>query len=84
MRYKIENILIIGGLILFFLYLINDNAMFNNILNVFIRNAHILMLLYIVIIYLSDTIRYIKQKVNTFLYPKWKRMKRTILNRIKS
>ncbi len=83
MKYTIENLLILAGIGLLMFNNAFEHDIINTIMNVLIRNAALLLAIYIVVIYLNDGLNYLKVKAQTYLSPKWQRFKRKLRSVVK-
>ena len=78
MKYKLENLLIWVIIGLFALKWMNDSTVIDDIMRVFVRNIHLLLLLYVIFIYFNDMIAYVSEKIKHFVIPRWRRFKRRL------
>ena len=77
MKTKLENLVILLLFGLVGLYLLGSSDLFLSILNPFIRNAHFLLVLYVLIVYLNDALKFLGRKVQRLFYPHYVKIRRS-------
>lgn len=78
MKEKLSNLLILVLIALFIMDLLDWNNAFDSLLGPLRRNAHFLLILYVLVLYLSDTLKYIKRKAGEAFYPAYVKIRRKI------